>query len=533
MLRQPRPGPIIVTGEPTAGRTRLLIQALTHIEAGDAPVVVGELTRDGAPQRGPARADLRTVPTDPVAVVRVGRAIATAGRRPVFVLDDAHDADLAVVEALRDLHRDCGAVVLASRTTGAAGPDPLDCLWYEAGVRFLSLDPLSAAEVRSILNSQVGGLVHTATAAALHAATGGNPGLLHTLMHTDGLAADLLPREGTWRLTAGPARPLRLSGPVRDRLRSALHQAWAGLALDHVVELGRLAVRAGLAAETVPMLAFALLARGEPDTGLRLLGSDTGRHGLETGPYQDIGPRPDRGTYGPRLDGGPNRSPRDVPDPVLTRALLLAYGPGGVDQAEALLARAAATGGDHGRCLLAARAWILAEVGRTDAAIEALGNISVVGDQPAAAFAHGAAAAIHLSQDRPRRAVSQLRRAIIVAGTVRTELPWLAPYLCGALADALLFAGRISEATAVAADLHRAHDGRGWDVTVSLSALIRAAADNTADRRTAEPRHSTASLLAVGFSSTASPAAGGSSRNSPGPGAVHRVPPRHNPVNDG
>jgi hypothetical protein len=465
MLGQPHPGPIIVSGEPSAGRTSLLIQALDSIDLKrDVPVVVGDLP--GAP-------DTRVVAADPAAVTRQGNDIARIGRRAVFVLDDAHRADHAVVEAMRDQHREHGAVLLVSRAAQSPKPDPLDCLRYEAGVLLLSLTPLAPADVRSILNSQVGGLVHAATAAALHAATGGNPGLLHALVHVGGLAADMTPREGTWQLAAGAGRPLHLSGPARHRLLLALDQAWSGLALDHVVELGRVAVRAGLAAEAVPMLAFALLLRGEAEAGLRL------------------------------VDGVDEADQPDGPAFVRTKALLLAFGLGRVDAAVNLLTRAGSLSGPNGRRLLAARAWILATVGQTNAAIEALTDINVVGDQATAVFAHGAAAAIHLNRGRPRQAVSQLRRAIIVAGTVRTELPWLAPYLTGALADALLFAGRISEATVAAAEFHAAHEGSGWDVTVSLSALIRGVANPVVMRSRTKLRDTAVTPVAVGFTATA------------------------------
>jgi len=45
------------------------------------------------------------------------------------------------------------------------------------------------------------------------------------------------------------------------------------------------------------------------------------------------------------------------------------------------------------------------------------------------------------------------------------------PYLRARLIDALLFAGRISEATAVASDFHAGERTSGWDVVVAIGRL--------------------------------------------------------------
>jgi predicted Zn-dependent protease len=161
----------------------------------------------------------------------------------------------------------------------------------------------------------------------------------------------------------------------------------------------------------------------------------------------------------------------------VTRAILLAFGLGRVEEAEALLDRVARASLPANQLLLAVRAWILATTGRTDQAAAALDDVLMDGNQDASVFAHAAAAAVELAHDRPKRAVSHLRRSIIGAGNMRNELPWLAPYLTGVLTDALLLAGRINEATIAAADFHASHGGSGWDVAVSLSSLIQSVSE--------------------------------------------------------
>jgi hypothetical protein len=366
------------------------------------------------------------------------------------VLDDAHLAGHAVVQLLRDLHRQAGAVLLMSRPTGTTGPrpDPLDCLLYEAGVRFLPVPPLDAEQTHAILDSAVGGPVHPATAAALHAATGGNPGLLRDLVIGGELAASMVHHGGTWQLPADPGRRLELTEAGRQRVLGALHQAWRAMSFDRLGELCQLALGVGATEQTAPILAFALLLRGQATEGLRLLDA------------LDLSPADEAGSA----------------SLVLTRAALLAFGAGRIDAAADLLAEAAGWHARTGPRLLAVRAWVLATTGRTGQAAVALRDIGPTGDPAAEVFTRAAVAGIELAADRPKVAVSHLRRAIIGAEALRTELPWLPPYLTGVLIDALLLAGRINEATAAAADFHAAHEGCGWDVTVSLSALVRSVA---------------------------------------------------------
>jgi hypothetical protein len=444
-----RPGPLVVTGEPGAGRTTLLAQALDLVDpARDRVVVVGA----ALPTVGTDRHDV-VVDSDqhhvveavvPAAVEAITAAVSRAaghdgGRRVVVVVDDAHLAGHAAVQCLRDLHRAHQVALLTTRPAHTATkPDPLDCLRYEAGIRFLTVRPLDVAQTWTVLCDAVGGPVARSTAAALQAATGGNPRRLADLMTANHLATRLVERHGRWELPTVLDGPVEVGEAGRRRIVEAVHEAWLGLSLAPLRELCTLAVAAGAVHDVAGVLPFTLMLFGRTDEGLRFLD---------------------------RLDPATAADGRVL----LTRALLVALGARRVYEAMDLLDSPAAHAAVPAPRLAAVRAWLLATTGRDT------GTIEVTGDLEASVFARAAQACVELRTGRARLAVPHLRRAIIGAQSLRRDLPWLPPLLTGALIDALLLAGRVNEATAAAADFHAVHEGSGWDVAVSLSALIRSA----------------------------------------------------------
>jgi hypothetical protein len=415
-LRAPRGGLVIVNGESGSGLTALLCEA-------------GRLARSGG---------LRTVPVSPGEEPEPAEVRAYAERhrgRVVFVLDDVHLAVHPTVRLLRDLHRDTGAGLVVSHQPAAAPtPDPVDCLRYEPDVRVVTLAGLDDGEVRDLLARTAGAPVDPGAAAALRLATGGNPRAVTDLLG----AADLLapdPRSGMLSLDRGATEAIPVSDPQRDRLAGALRSAWSALDLDHIDDLCVLAARTGHAADAAPVRAFLRLLRGQAGEGIAELRAHSG------------------------------------PDAVLARALLLALGAADDDEADQLL-RSAVAAGRHG-WLAAARAFLLAAVGRTDEAARVLATVTG-DDRRTQIFARAAAARIDLPA-APRRAISHLRRALIGAEALRAELPWLPPLLTGMLIDTLLLAGRVNEATETAAGFHAGRRGADWDVAVALARLIEEA----------------------------------------------------------
>lgn len=442
-LAQCRPGPVVITGEPGMGRTSLLDRVLDRVAEGDAVARVAPtggrlpfsalapLLPDGPPRAGALRER----------IVEVARTLAlrVAGKRLVVAVDDAHLADPESMQALRELHRGYGAVLLVTVPCGAdlGSPDSLDCLRYERGTQTLRLPPLSVDEVGAVLATALGGPVRQATTAALHAAAGGNPRLLRDLVELGGLAERVVERDGSRQLGPGPDGP-PLDGRGARRLLAAVDEAWRDLALDRADELCLLAAGRGLGAEVAVTWAGVLLLRERPEEGLAA------------------------------LDAADAEDPRAR----LVRALLLSLGQGQVARACAELAEAAREDGPHRARLLAYRAWILAVAGRMGEASHALVGPPPRGDREAAAFAHAAHARVLMSTGRANEAVSHLRRAVVAMESLRPGLPWLPPYLTACLIDGLLLAGRITEATAAAADFHAGRQGCGWSVAVSLSTLI-------------------------------------------------------------
>lgn len=428
----------MLTGEPRTGRTSLLDHATADLDERTTATI--RLGRSGgrAPFAALPDIDLLDAPT----VEDVTRAFTTlAGeRRLVVVADDAHLVDQPSMLVARELHRRAGASLLVSQPTvvAASRPDPLDCLRHEPGVRTLPLEPLRLDEVGALAAAVLDGPVHPATTAALHAATHGNPGLLHDVLVDGGLAEHLEPTDDGWRLrrrttTACPELP----GVGAARLRTATETAWRALELDRADELCRLASWSGLAAETAPTWAVLLLLAGRPAEGLAV------------------------------LDAADQRAP----ETVVARALLLALGMNQQAEAGELLATAANDGPGASR-LRAVRAWLLAVGGRTAAAEEALAGLEPDADREAYVFALAARAVIASSAGAAGTAVGLLRRALLGARIAGHGQPWLAPYLTACLIDALLLAGRISEATAAAADFHAGQRGCGWRIAVGIADLV-------------------------------------------------------------
>ena len=453
VFTESRPGPVMLFGPPGMGRSRLLTEVLARAPLSQDDVVLRlepagpepfaalrRLLPSGFIHSGSPDSDV-TGAADEVA----GRL---SGRRPVIAFDDAHLADQHTMRVLRHLRSAHGALVLVTAAgTGALphGPDPLDCLRYDLGTRTLRLPPLSTGDVARILAGALGGPVRAATAAAVHAAAGGNPGLLHGMVVRDRLADALVPDDGLHHLA--PATPGRDTGGqppahragelVTGQLTGAVASAWRDLALDQADELCRLAAWQGLGGLVAPVWAMVLLLRGQVAAACQVL--DT------------------------------HADADDSPRVVMTRAMIAGLGQRQVATADALLVDAARIDVLHRERLLACRAWLLAVTRTSTVAPEV---VDPGDDREAALFCRAALAAAALVEGRATEAVPHLRRALAAADGLRAELPWFPPYLTACLIDALLLAGRISEATAEATEFHAGRRGCGWSVAVAFDSLL-------------------------------------------------------------
>ncbi|WP_089156447.1 hypothetical protein [Micromonospora sp. NBS 11-29] len=438
VLRKSRPEPVIVTGGRGIGRTALL-REVTRLVAPTlgATVVVDPRPTPPAPASPPGSPRV-------VSTAAAIRAAAQESPPPVFILDDAHQAPQQLLLSLRDAHRTFGAGLVISRPDASAlpTPDPIDCLLYEPDLRIMELPTLTRTDVGEIVQHWFDAPAPATTVAALHAAAGGLPAVLRELLLGLSRSRRATAAGRPWQLGSDPSEPLPLPDHAREQLLRALRDAWRLLDLELLPDLSLLALRAGARAEAAPVWALVCLLRDETEQGLRLL------EGLSAD--EPAGPGAER--------------------ILMARALLLTVGAGRVDEAGELLLRAARQWPAAAARMHALRMFLRPLLNTP--VDESTEGLTFGSDPQAAVFARAAVAMSELAGARPRRAIPHLRRAIIGAETLRDELPWLVPYLTGALIDALLLAGRLGEATEKAAEFHADRHGSGWDVAVSLSALI-------------------------------------------------------------
>ncbi|GII66732.1 hypothetical protein Skr01_68170 [Sphaerisporangium krabiense] len=417
------PGPIIIEGERGMGRTALLERALASAEAEGYEIVRFE------------------APGGPTGVA--ARIPETNGRRLLLVVDDAHLSDHATLLTLRDLCRRGAGTLLV--TTAPAGtvpqPDPADSLRFEPHRRNVHVPPLSLDEVTTLLADVIGGHVRHATAEALHAASGGNPALLHELIGACDLGLHFVRRNNLWEFREVSTW---IGGGTRGSLAllsKAATRAWYELSLERAHELCKAAVWCGAGEMVAPVLAHLLLLHGRAEDALVFLDS------LPTGTVET------------------------TPHLALAKAMALAFGLGEPAAAEEFLLKAALLRGPRpGGRYLAYRSWIQALTGRGSDGSEGIGSLDR-DDRETAMFVHAARATAPTGAD-PQQAVFHLRRALALGtGGADAGPPWLAPYITACLIDALLLAGRSGEATFLASDFHGGEQSSGWDVAVAISML--------------------------------------------------------------
>ncbi|MGW5748279.1 AAA family ATPase [Amycolatopsis sp. NPDC003861] len=571
-LAEREPDPLVVVGEPGIGRTSVVRKALAALDpARDALLEV----RPGGHEPFSSLRHLLPSgagrPAGRDAVREVAEAVRerAAGRRPVLLADDAHLADHATMLVLQHLNRHAGAFLLLTHPIPAPRPgggDPVDCLRYERGIKTVRLPPLSVDEVGAVLARLMDGPVRSATTEALHAATAGNPGLLHDIVVRQELRGRMVREAGRWRLAdAPPADGPALTCRGVAHLLAAVARAWESLALDQVEDLCRLAAWSGAGGEVALVKAAVHLLRGRATEAFAALdgrwevsggglsaglgtvldlggagsgarpgnghggdassgagfdhtepssGNGSGEASARSEPGSSPGSTLDRPEPGssagshaspgrPEPGSPPMNNPTDTPHPappqsrpteapashrpptpiaapaedphpLLLRAMCLAFGRRNPAEADALLAAAAAAS-PHRERLRAYRGWLLAVAGRRADAASVLDGLTQHRDRHAALFAHAAAAIGHLDLGRGAAAISHLRRALVLAEADRAVLPWMAPYLRAYLIDALLLAGRITEATSMAGEFHAAAPECGWKVAVAMAALTAAA----------------------------------------------------------
>ncbi|WP_138443641.1 LuxR C-terminal-related transcriptional regulator [Sinomonas susongensis] len=140
--------------------------------------------------------------------------------RLVLIIDDAHTIDTLTAEVVAELVGAGWAQALVTSPDGALLPPPLMQLWIDGGAERLDLEPLTAAEAATFLESALGSRVLPSTARRFWRDSQGNPMLLRCLMDEAQREGALVERRGTWLLASEPERRSDgLVGLVRDQLQ--------------------------------------------------------------------------------------------------------------------------------------------------------------------------------------------------------------------------------------------------------------------------------------------------------------------------
>jgi DNA-binding CsgD family transcriptional regulator len=217
---------VLLAGPSGVGKSRLAEEGARAL--GDAPVVRVRGTRAAAAIPLGAFAtllppDVADVADDAARLRLAAQAVldgggVAPGRQVVLFADDVHSLDEASAALLLAIALSGRAQVIATLRTGEPASDAVTSLWKDELLTRIDLEPLSAPQVVTLLESVLGGPLDGMSAVALHRASGGNPLFLRELVA--GLTADgtLAEVDGLWCLLGAITAPPRLAELVEARL---------------------------------------------------------------------------------------------------------------------------------------------------------------------------------------------------------------------------------------------------------------------------------------------------------------------------
>lgn len=125
-----------------------------------------------------------------------------AGRRVVVVLDHLQTIDTSSMGVLMHLiFSGAAKVMVLARATNEL-PEDLMWLLKDNLLSELALEEFTKGEVQELISKALGGSIATATVATLHESSGGNPLVLHTLVHEELNRGNLVQHHDTWVLNS-------------------------------------------------------------------------------------------------------------------------------------------------------------------------------------------------------------------------------------------------------------------------------------------------------------------------------------------
>ncbi|TDD83477.1 LuxR C-terminal-related transcriptional regulator [Actinomadura rubrisoli] len=314
-------GGAVLVGGAGVGKTRLAREAVDRARRAGLDTDWLPATRAGAsipfgavlPMLSPDR----RLSGDPVEVFRrIAKTMAArAGRLGVVLgVDDAHLLDEWSASVIHQLTVHGLVSVVATVRTGEPAPDAIARLWKDGPAQRITVGPLTAATVSTLLEHSLGALVEGVTRAEIDRMAAGHPLLLRELLIGARETGALVRREGVWFWDPASDHGTRLNelveawlGTLDGAARMVLEVLACGEPLP-VATLDRLTAAGSLeqdAVEAVERAGMVVLARSGRRRVLRLVPP------LHGGIVRSVLPvtraRRIRGWLADALDGEPRR----------------------------------------------------------------------------------------------------------------------------------------------------------------------------------------------------------------------------------
>ncbi|HEY1741153.1 MAG TPA: LuxR C-terminal-related transcriptional regulator [Acidimicrobiia bacterium] len=259
---------VVLAGEAGVGKSRLAREALraADTDGWSCEVAVATASSAGVPlapfaalvaHRGSAAAPLDSIHEGLSTLLA-----ATAGRRLVLMVDDAHLLDEASAALLHlMISQPSGPFVLATVRSDEPVPDAVGRLWRDGIVERVDVQPLSRAETDALVVDMLAGGVDASALRHVWQATAGNPLFVREYVLGARETGTLVQDHALWCWRPGaPAATPRLRDLVEGRIRAVDP---AGRALLEVLALG-----GGLELPMIDRLGFGPAAEGAEALGL-------------------------------------------------------------------------------------------------------------------------------------------------------------------------------------------------------------------------------------------------------------------------
>ncbi|GAB5895641.1 LuxR C-terminal-related transcriptional regulator [Mycolicibacterium mageritense] len=186
------------------------------------------------------------------ALLRTARETLCGGtdeRRLLIAVDDAHNLDTLSATLVHQLAVSSSVRLILTVREGEPAPDAVTALWKDGLLARVDVEPMSAAEATTLLESVLGGPLETSSAAKINAASEGNPLFLRHLVDGALHSGRLRLVEGVWQLRGAIALSSHLSTLILQHLDSmppAVRQVLEYLAIEEPLTLSDLAAVTGL-----------------------------------------------------------------------------------------------------------------------------------------------------------------------------------------------------------------------------------------------------------------------------------------------